>query len=140
MGSERSSSTALLIKLLPPQLKQSLVSQWLLVIVTDAQSWFSSLFSCDQQLHRSLCQSAGWLVSLQKFFILWRPQFHPRRLKFGMEVSVCVKVCVCFHSIGYKGTWQWEWPIVKRHKTSKWIHRLAQDLVERLVMSQRTAD
>ncbi len=24
--------------------------------------------------------------------------------------------------------------------TSKWIHRLAQDLVERLVMSQRTAD
>ncbi len=33
-------------------------------------------------------------------------------------------MCLCFTSVGWKGAWQWEWPIAKRHVTSKWIHRL----------------
>ncbi len=57
-----------------------------------------------------------------------------RFLPFGMEVK-CVSVSedVC-------RSWQWEWPIAKRRITSKWIHGLAQDLAEILVMSQWTAD
>ncbi len=59
--------------------------------------------------------------------------FRPRRLKFGMEVKCeYVKVCVCVHATW---VWQWGWAIAKRCITSKWIHRLEQDLVERLVMS-----
>ncbi len=51
---------------------------------------------------------------------------------------MCEKVCVCVHA--KIGRDSWEWSIAKRHITSKWIHRFAQDLVERLFMSQRTAD
>ncbi len=36
-----------------------------------------TLFSCNQQLLRSLCRLVGWLVGPQKFPILWRPQFSP---------------------------------------------------------------
>ncbi len=50
---------------------------------------------------------------------------------------VCVSV---FMPTGLKGAWQWVWPIAKKCITSKWIPRLAQDLMERLAMSQRTAD
>ncbi len=55
-------------------------------------------------------------------------------------MCVFVKVCVCVHAIGLKGAWQWEWPTASWGIISNWIHRLAQDLVERLVMIQRTAD
>lgn len=67
------------------------------------------------------------------------PGFFPRRLKFGMRscVCVCVKVCLCQMAkrgvavgVAYR----------KRRITSQWIHRLAQELVEQLVMSQRRAD
>ncbi len=63
------------------------------------------------------------------------------RLKFGMMVK-CVYVRRCVFGImpiGYEGAWQWEWPLSKRRQTSKGIYRQAQALVERLVMSKRTA-
>ncbi len=46
----------------------------------------------------SIGNSVGWLVgrlvSPQKFPTLWRPQFCPERLKFGMEVRCACVRCV----------------------------------------------
>ncbi len=53
---------------------------------------------------------------------------------------MCVKVCVCINANWLKRGVEWEWLIAKRYITFKWIHKLAQDLVEMLVMSQMTAD
>ncbi len=63
-------------------------------------------------------------------------------LNFGIEVKcVCMWKCgFVFIPVSLEGACQWEWPIAKRHIISKWICRLAQDLVERLVLGQRTAN
>ncbi len=79
----------------------------------------SLVFSCDQQV----------LVGRKILHSLAATVFTPG----GWNVCVVMP-------IWSKGAWQWEWPTAKRYRTFKWIHRLAQDLVERLLMSQRTTD
>ncbi len=55
----------------------------------------SVVFSCSQQLQRSLGWLVGWLVH-KNSPLFGGHSFHPRRLKFGIEiVCVCVCVCVC---------------------------------------------
>ncbi len=53
---------------------------------------------------------------------------------------MCEGVCLCSCQLAKRGRGSGGRVLQKRCITSKWIHRLAQDLVERLVMSQRTAD
>ncbi len=100
------------------------------------------LYTTSSSTSRSVSRSTTFLT-------LWRPVFSLRHWNLTWRSSVCVCVCVCvcerrcvvvFIPTGWRGAWQWEWPLAKKAQTSKWIHRFAQDLVERLVMSQRTAD
>ncbi len=58
-----------------------------------------------------------------------------------IPLSLAATVCLCSSCpLGKRGAWRWEQLTSQRCWTSKWIHRLAQDLVEGLVMRQRTAD
>ncbi len=76
--------------------KQSKLPRWCRTSGFSMKDPLFDFFSCDQQLYRSLCQSAGWSVSPQNSPLFGDHSFRPGKLKFGMEVKcVWVEVCVC---------------------------------------------
>ncbi len=82
-----------------------------------------SLAATSSSISRSVHRLVTWLVyNYSPFF--GGHSFYPGRLKFDTEVTCqCVKVCLCSCQLA-----------------KRCITFIAQDLVDRLVMSQRTAD
>ncbi len=87
------------------------------------------IFTREQHLYTSLCLPAGRSTKVPHS--LAAAVFLPGGWNLQLRSSMCiyVKVYVCVYANRLKGAWQWEWPIAKKCITSKWIHRLAQDLV-----------
>ncbi len=91
----------------------------------------------------SIGHSVGRSVGPQKVPTLWQPHFSPQQAKIWHGGQcMCVKVSTCVHANLLKEGVAMGVAYCKKVHTvaSKWIHRLAQDLVERLVISQRTDD